>query len=768
MNAFLKIILLMMILSVTNYCKAQGSDTASNKFFDKKDLSAVKDTVLAITDSTIKKMNQELANINERFKNELKNSGSSMVQEFKNIQKPKSDSVLKSLLPPNRFNKVFLENPFLKFNGGFISYNMNYRSNIDTPFTEQNILQHNAYGNVNISVANIPLRVNYLLRRSNSNIFQDINDIQVEFDAMQFGNTVRAKLKEKLLASMPAVKDTLLAENYKAILEKFKSFDNWFINPDILQKLTESNEILNVPGITYDGNLTDTVNTLRSDQLKKSALLFIEEYNKRKVELERLKKIADSLEHLYNKMYAKVQAYKNLVDKKLNGTNSAEGLLQDLKGFGINNISVPKRYQWLLNIRKAGLGRNQLNYSELTSKNMSLTGINFEYNSWYYLAFAAGKIDYRFRDFIINNNNIRPQYMYMVRLGIGKLEGNHLIFSFYKGQKQLFAATNNSAAAGVINIAGLAAEAKYKINRNSYIIAEVAESLSPDFRNTPATKTKFDLQDNSNKALAVKFYSYIPATFTHLEGTYKYSGANFQSFSSFQTNSSLKSWHIKADQQFLKRKLKLAVALRSNEFSNPYIIQNYKSNTIFKSIQATYRAKRMPAVTIGYQPTSQITAIDSQFVENQFYSFNAGLTHSYKIGERRASSVLVYNRFYNNESDTSYLYYNASNIFFNQTILFNLYTMNMSLAHSKSTSFELNILDAGFQFKFSKIGSLGFGVKINDFDRTISETGAYGTIQLNLKKLGVINMVYDNGFIPGSNHRFIKNKMMNLNFTRAF
>jgi hypothetical protein len=751
-----KLVVLFIIVSA-NCCKAQSRDSINNIFLEKK----IKDTVSFFADTILKMVKQELINGKKHLYGNLKNS-------IKQNLKPQQGTFLKSLLPINSLNTIFKEKPFFKFNGGFISYNMNYRSNIDTPFAEKNILQHNTYGNLNFSVANLPFRVNYLLRRSNSAIFRNINDVQLEFDAMQFGNTIKTKLKEKVFAIAAGLKDTLLELNYKISLEKFKSFGDWFNNPEILQKLTESNEILNVPGITHDSKLTDSVNGIRSAELKRTASLFIEEYYKRRDELEKLKDRADSLEQLYNKMSAQIQACKNLTDQRLTGSNSLQTIMQDLKTLGIKKITLPKQYQWLLNIQKFGLGRNQLNYSELTSKNMSLTGINLEYSSWYYAAFAAGKVDYRFRDFVLNQNAREPQYMYLARFGIGKPENSHLIFSVYKGQKQLFAVTNNSAAQSVISITGFAAEAKYKINHNTYLMAEVAESLSPDFRNTPATTTKFNLRDNSNKAVAVKFYSYIPATFTYIDGYYKYTGANFQSFSSFQTNSSLKAWHIKADQRFFKKTLKLTVAMHSNEFSNPYIIQNYKSNTVFKSIQATYRARKMPVITVGYQPTSQITNIDSQFVENQFYSFNIGLTHSYKIGERRASSVFVYNRFYNTESDTSFLYYNAKNIFFNQTILFSLYTMNLSVSHSKSSSFQLNILDAGLQFKLSKIASIGLGVKVNDFDKTVSETGIYGSIQLNIKKAGVLNMIYDNGFIPGSNHRFVKNKIMNLNFTRSF
>jgi hypothetical protein len=758
----LRLLILLTMIIGANCCKGQDKDSTHDKWYDKSQHQLLTYTVSSFADTSLSSIKAALISLTVKLNNDLKSIQTSMKQKLGNIKGQKMDSVLKSLLPVSNPNKI-KDNPFLKFNGGAISYNMNYRSNIDTPFAEKNILQHNAYGNINFSVMNIPLVMNFLIRRSNSTIFRDINDLQLEFNPIQLANNLQVRLKEKVLGSLAGLKDNLSYLNYKNNLDEFKSVGDWFSTPKILQKLTEYSEILNVPGITIDSKLTDSANGARAVELKRAAQLFIEEYAKRKEEFKKVKGIADSLENLYTKVYAKIQTIKNLT-----ASNSMEVWLQQLKSLGIENIPEIKKYQRLLNVQKFGLGRNQLNYSELTSKNMSLTGVNFEYNSWYYAAFAGGKIDYRFRDFIINTNNRKPQFMIMARLGIGKINSNHLIFSFYRGQKQLFAVTNNTSSPSAINISGFAAEAKYFITPNISINAEVAESLSPDFRNTPATVTKLNLTDRSNKAVALKVHAYLPATHTRFVATYKYTGANFQSFRSFQTNSSLKTWYIKADQQLFKRKLKLAFSLRTNEFSNPYIIQNYKSNTLFKSIQATYRAKQFPIITVGFQPTSQITAIDNQLVENQFYSFNMGVTHTYKIGVKKASSVLVYNQFYNNENDTGFLYYNATNLFLNQTFYFDLYNMNVTVSHSKSTSFELNVLDAGLQFKIANATSVGFGVKINDFDKTVSKTGAYGSLQFFIKKLGMINMVYDNGFIPGNNHRFVKNELFNLNFTKFF
>lgn len=668
-------------------------------------------------------------------------------------------------------NKIFQATPkrsFVVLNGGFISYNLNYRSNIDTPFLENNIVQHNAYGSMNISLFNIPFKVNYLLRRSNSTFFSDINDVQIEFDSRQYNSGFRSAYKEKLLKEAAKLNDSLLELNYKSTLEKLKISSLWFNDPLVQQKFTECREILNVPGLTYNTRYSDSINKNTSAKIKDSAQVFINEYDSKKQELDQLKSKADALELGCRNMYSRIQLYKNFIEKNLDENGYLGGLEESMSNFGVNGINISKKYRVLSGIKKFGIGRNQLNYSELTIKNMSLTGVNFEYNSWYYVAFATGKLDYRFRDFVINPLKRNGQHLTLARIGVGRLEGNHFIITAYTGEKRLFTVTNNSAGQNSINISGFAAEVKFKINPNSYFTAEVAQSISPDFRTMPVTSTKFNFNDNSNKAMALNLYSYSPKFATRIEASYKYAGANFQSFSSFQSNSSIKQWHIKVDQQLLKRKLKLVASLRTNEFSNPYIIQNYQSNTVLKSVQLTYRNKKYPIITAGYQPTSQLTAIDGQFAESKFYSFNISVSHSYRVGVRKGSSVFVFNRFLNYAIDTGSLYYNAKNVFYNQTVVFSDYTMNVSLSHSKSTSFELNILDGGLQFKVSKLGLLGFGFRVNSFDKTTSKLGAYCSIQFSVGKIGVLNMGYDDGFIPGANHYFLKNKTLNLNYTKAF
>ncbi len=331
-------------------------------------------------------------------------------------------------------------------------------------------------------------------------------------------------------------------------------------------------------------------------------------------------------------------------------------------------------------------------------------------------------MDYRYRDFVVNGSNKKPQYLYLVRAGIGRLEKNYFILSAFRGEKQLF--PSNGSRLSSITVTGFSAEAKMQLNRTSYITAEIAKSLAPDFRHNPSQgNTKFSLSDKSNQAYSVKAFSYIPSTGTRLEGYYKHTGANFQSFSSFQTNNALESWMVKAEQGFFKRKLRLTGSLRKNEFTNPFLPQDYKSNTVFKSLTATFKMRKWPAITVGYQPMSQLTALDSVVIENRFQVLNGSAYHTYHIGTLRTASTLVLNKFYNSGRDTGFVYFNATHVFWAQQFYFNKFTTQVAISYTKNSSYRLVVMDEGIQWNLRQLGSAGFGVKINALNDQLVKTG---------------------------------------------
>jgi hypothetical protein len=573
-------------------------------------------------------------------------------------------------------------------------------------------------------------------------------------------------LRNRLQIQAELLKDTLLEWNYKKQQGDLLERKEWLSGPECQQRLAEYREILSVPALIEAAANSNGRAQHYADSLRAEAGRFISFYDEKKKEADSLKQVVDSLQTLYHNMQAQVQSFRALLNRPAGSAADQARLEEALRQSGLAGEVIPARYRWLLNVQKAAIGRSLVNQSELTSKNISLNGINFEYASLgFYAAVAAGRVDYRYRDFNVPASRRSPQYMVLLKAGCGRPEGNHFYLSFYKGRKQAFFTAGQTAPA--MNISGVAGELKYQIVKGTWLTMEAAGSMSPDLRTSPVSYAKFDLKDKKNKALSFQLRSFIPATRTVVDALYKYTGANFQSFSSFQTQSELRSWHVRADQPLLKNRLRMTAALRSNDFSNPYIIQSYRSNTVFKSLQLTYRAPRMPVVSVGYQPVSQLTRSGDQVLDNQFNSLQANITHYYKLGTALASSSFLFNRFYNDRSDTGFAYYNATNIFFNQDVSFKFFSLGMALSRSVSSDYELNIFDGSLQLNPRHWLSLGFGVKVNNFNREITRASAYGNLRISYKKWGTLSLVMDNGYLPGTQRKFIKNDFFNLVFTQV-
>ncbi|MFD2920403.1 hypothetical protein ACFS6H_11815 [Terrimonas rubra] len=85
----------------------------------------------------------------------------------------------------------------VKFTNGYINYNWNYRSGVDTPFNYQNISQHHITASSDLTLAGLlPLRVTYFERRSNSPFFRDFRDIRVDVNTYEINRLKQARVRE--------------------------------------------------------------------------------------------------------------------------------------------------------------------------------------------------------------------------------------------------------------------------------------------------------------------------------------------------------------------------------------------------------------------------------------------------------------------------------------------------------------------------------------------------------------------------------------------
>lgn len=712
-------------------------------------------------DSALKSAREMLEGKKERVEKELH----SLMKRLNKISDA-APAHLDSSPVTHPFDNLFTSKPLLQFTGGYASYHFNYRSNMDTPYVESNIAQHNVSGTMHFRIAGlIPLLALYRIQRSNSRIFRDITDVQLSFNANEFRNNLQSELRERLLSLTLRVEDTLTGKLYEIRHLQAIELRNWLNNPFHRQLLVEAYETLRVPHITYRTDLPDSTNAKREDSLKKVAAFFLEQYENIRKAYEEANGQADSLQKAYEQGKQMVKRYRELVNNWHNHT--PDRLREELQKLGITEGQIPAKYRWLSGLRQFSVGRTPVNYTDLTANNVSVKGINVEYNSWYYVALTAGLVDYRFRDFAVDRFNKAPQHLYLVRAGIGRLEHNFFILSAYGGKKHLF---RGNAASGVtsVTVSGLSAETRWQLTRNVYLNGEIATSYSPDHRSNPPQQSKmFDLSDQSNKAYAVRLTGWWPSVDTRVEGYFKYTGANFLSFSSFQNSAARESWYMRADQRMFKRRLRIVASVRNNEFTNPYVLQRYKSNTVSTSLSATLRLPRWPVVIVGYLPVSQLTKLDSVLVENRFQTFNASAFHQYKIFGQRAASSIMYNRFYNSNHDTGFVYHNAINFYLSQTFFFRQFSASVAASRMKNDRYELNVLDGGIQLHFTKPGTLGFGVKINSM-QTFTKLGAYANGAIRIGKNDVIYLSYERNYLPGLSKDLTENDLATIQFTKYF
>ncbi len=132
---------------------------------------------------------------------------------------------------------------------------------------------------------------------------------------------------------------------------------------------------------------------------------------------------------------------------------------------------------------------------------------------------------------------------------------------------------------------GLTIEGNYKVTEYILLTGEVAKSSVP-FYTTDSSKGNglvsqmFKMQlTGSNEAWSVKATAFFPATQTRIKGSYKRLGINYQSFQHLYSTALPKPHGAEASTQLLwHRWLDVMLSANTNDFSNPFISQQYKKH----------------------------------------------------------------------------------------------------------------------------------------------------------------------------------------------
>lgn len=670
---------------------------------------------------------------------------------------------------------------FLTLHGN-ISYDYFYRSRTDTPYQQQNLQQHTERVWMKaVFKEKYPITISFTARQSNSPFLRNFNDVGFQFDKYSYLKNQKQQITERIRRKVDLDPDLLslkeLETKIKEEEQKLQQTRNWLKDPATLQKIIEERERKYLQSLKQPdtSGLAAKLDHLFKDEKQEK------KFNKLSDKANETEKKADSLIDKYQNLYEKKKGQldsmalqvKNLKTKtdslkkkiehkaidlrnKINSAKDAKELALLAKKNGLDTTGKTSRFEKILSgIKSFNIGRSMLNYTELTAQNISITGVNIEYNPSYYAAFAAGKIDYRFRDFFNRPSRNQGQYVALGRFGWGDINKKAVIFTLFKGRKNQSEFALSDSVRNYVNILGYSIESIYKIGNSTRFSAEFAKSTKPVSGSIGPDKQVNNLwrfTDESNMGINIKAETEISASQTKLSGFYRKTGESFQSFSLFSYNTDQTAWMLRADQPLFKNKLGITTMLRRNDFVNPFTEKTFRSTTVFKSFMLNLRIPKYPVVSLGYYPGSQFYVVNKETVrENVYYILNGSVTHSYRRRNIGMISSLIYNRYFNKATDSGFVLYKGENIYAMQTMQFGKLQLQGGLGYTKQAEISYYTLDALADYEIKKWLRVSAGPKYSKLKEGEKYLGGRLQLGLDIKQLGGLRFQYEKSFLPTFN-----------------
>ncbi len=705
--------------------------------------------------------------------------------------------------------------PLLSVKGNIL-YDVNYRSRLDTPYAENNVYQHTIQTRLDfVYKGQYPFKLYLTAHFGNSPLFRKYFDLNFSYTRNDFVRLMKQNILQAGSSYLMSRFKTL--DSLKQLIDAKRlailSLRATMPKTDPAQKIVEEREksvfengnrsagngstFPSVPGFSLntgdssksyykkeDSSLSSNLilkkksMTSATDTIPGKLYSYENEITEKEKKLDSLSQDLQKLMTTYNQVKSLQQANQEQWTKNIEGARDLNGLKDGLHQMGIPDSVLPKGYQTLYAIRSFSVGRSVVNYSELSVKNVSITGVQAEYNPNYYYAFAAGKITYQFQDFVVPNSTGSNQSVALVRFGKGMKDGNHIIFTYYTGKRQYFNSSIVSPAVSTIPsylLSGYTLEGLFKLSRNISLTAEVAKSTGPYYSPDSAQSKNwrhslFSFNDHSNEAYSVKLNSYFPQTFTRFSASYNYMGASFESFSTFSTGASQKRWQMRLEQPFFKRQLTVISSVQQNEYYNPFVATTFSSSAVLASFQANLRIRKWPYLSLGYFPSYQLTKIsDNEFSENRYYTLVANAGYSYRYHSLQMSTTAIYSKFYNAPSDSGFVYFNAENFLVSQFFFLKRFTFQFDGSLSANIGYNIYTIANNDQVAINNLISVGGGWKmIRESLEQELQWGYSGNVTLNFRRLGSIQLMMDKGFIPGPDKKLVENNMGRLTYYKTF
>lgn len=682
---------------------------------------------------------------------------------------------------------------------GNVEYEYVHQSIVDTPFAQKDVNQHYLRTNLQVKIRDrYPVSVNIQLRTSNSLYFRNVLEANVLFDRRKYFDNYKEQLRKLGLARLDSSEYRSLEARCTQLQQKAVETERWINSPMRDQELVREAEralreqgvgtlpqpkvaLPNVkdslqarlpgkdslvanatlpaaPGLPGKANLPQTTVSDRLDSA-------------RRLLNEQKEKLAD-LQKKWQRERKKLEEKQSDLEKKIRDLSDPASFRALADQYGIRKDELPKGYRLLSLVKRIGIGQNWVDYSDLTVKNVSVSGVAAEITpSPFYFAMAAGKVNYRFRDFVLGKQQGPSQQLWAFRAGIGAEEGNRLLLTYYTGHRAQLNPYSTLEAQSAEPISGLSLEGQWRVYTHTLLTLEAARSTFPNYRSSITnTSTKlFNLSEHSNEAYSVKVRSNFPKTHTVVQGLYRHLGERFQSFTAMPSNIAQEAWSLRVTQKLFYDHLSVDAGLRRNDYTSPLTGIGIASKAIFKSLQVSYKKPRFPFLSVGYFPSTQLTMLeDKRLLEMQYQTWNAVASHSYRSGKVGMNSSLVFVRFENESADTGFLYFNSSSLDLSQHFYIGRFSLQTTLGWIDQRELRVFSLEQGLAWQATDRLSLDASLKWNRVQGRADLMGGSGGLNVDLRKLGSLQLRYEKSYLPGTSKNLLPVDMGRLIYYRTF
>lgn len=648
---------------------------------------------------------------------------------------------------------------------GNLTYDYLYRSLVDTPFYTKDFQQHSLSGNIRATVnSTYPIDIRFNIRKTNQPFLQNLADFNLSINPQQIVRNLQQQIisryKNALVDSVMNALSKQLAE-YKDLLQ---TLDSIMTKRNKMQEWVELREALfekypnfsiNEIDSLIDGVGKSKINSLFSYDTPELGDKLMS-YRKGVMEQDRILSVKDSIKTITRGIQEKQQELEQFT-KGLPDVNHPLGQKDFRDLLKANNSlrdSLPKSSKFLLSLKTFSIGRSILNYSELTAKDIAITGLNVEMNPSWYGAIAVGTLNWQFRPFGARNRRLPIQYAGIFRAGWGLTEKAAIIMTYFKGARNLVYSplSDSLPTAPPQRLEGLSAQLIYQVTPDHTLSVEFAKSSFPRFHERVPGEPKnsnwlsFQNEFKSNQAFSLVYEGQVKKTKTSITARYRQMGADFQCFTFFNVQAQRNAWQWDLNQKIGKYFFARG-GMQKNQANFPGI-ENLKTDVVLKKVQAGFSKPKWPSIFIGYMPSSQIMLIDSMPFENNFQTLNAVATYAWRKGNAMLLSQATATRFFNNGNDTGFIYFNASDYGISQQMSIGKWQFQAGYHYIEQEKQKLQSVDGSITMSIKSGFTFSGSARMNAIQKGGNLFGYGGGMQWQMGRFGSLSLQAERSFFP--------------------